>query len=100
MIKDYEDILKRCKKQGIDTSNCDIYIYPNNLNGQYCFAGTLSHDGIWICIPERDEAASAFSGEDVYVPICYEVAGSYNTYLKGDTLSYLVDFYLLYKRKE
>lgn len=99
MMKDYEDILKRCKEQGIDINDCDIYIYPNNLNGQYCLAGTLSRDGIWMCIPEKDEAASTFSGEDVYIPTCYEVAGSYNTYLKGDTLSYLVDFYLLYKRK-
>lgn len=98
-IKNYEEILKRCKEQGIETEGFSIYLTPHNLNGKYCLEGTLSHDGLWICIPEIDEEQSTFFDHDVYVPTCYEIKDRFKTYLKGDSLSYLVEGYILYDRK-
>lgn len=99
MVKDCLEIQERCKEQGIDTEGCLIYLRPNNLNGNYCLKGTLSHDEFWMCIPEFDEAASAFVGEEVYIPTCYEVKNSFKTYLKSDSMYHLVEGFILYDRK-
>lgn len=97
-MRDYEEILKRCKEQGIDTEGCLIYLRPHNLNGNYCLEGTLSQDGLWMCILEKDEEQSSFFEDDVYVPTCYEVKESFKTYLKGADLYHLVEGFILHER--
>lgn len=97
-MTNYEEVLRRCKEQGIDTSDCDIYIEPGYLNGVPCLNRTISHDEQWLCIPTRQYDPHLL--EDVYVPICYEVKGSFTTYLRGADMCHLRKIYLLYKRKE
>lgn len=96
-MRDYEEVLRRCEEQGIDTSDCDIYIEPGYLNGHYCLNHTISHDGNWMCIPEKQ--FSDFLNEEVYVPICHEVKGSFTTYLGNGEMCHLRNIYLLYKRR-
>ena len=93
----YEEIVKRCKEQNIDIGDCDIYIYPDNLNGSNCLKGTLSKDEKWICIPEKMYQPDF--DEYVYMPICHEIKDKCTTYLKGDSSWYLVTIYFLYKEK-
>lgn len=95
-MNDYKEILKRCKKQGIDTEGCHIYLEPHNFDGEYCPKGTLSHDGFWMCIPTKEYSPDF--DEDIYIPVCYEIKDSFTTYL-GNDIHYLVKFYLLYERK-
>lgn len=95
--RDYEEILKRAEEQNIDLTNCHIYLKPNNLNGNYCGNATLSQDGSFICIPVKEYCPE--TDTDVYVPTCYEIRESFSTYLKGDSLYYLVEGMILYGRK-
>ena len=92
---DYKEVVKRCKEQKIDIKDCDIYIYPNNLNGNLCLKGTLSKDERWICIPEK---VFSYDFDDyTYIPVCHEIKDRCTTYLKGDSSWYLVTVYILYK---
>lgn len=93
-MKDYLDIVKRCKEQNIDIDGCHIYIYPNNFDGEFCHKGTLSQDGEWLCIPLKkfDESFEM----DYFEPVCYQVRTSFKTYLKGDSIWYLVECFVLY----
>lgn len=96
-MNNYLEILKRCKKQGIDTKNCHVYLKPNHLDGELCLEGTISQDGLWMCIPTKKYN---YDFDDyIYVPECYEIKEKFTTYLKGDSVWYLVEGYLLYKRK-
>jgi len=95
MYREYEEILKRCKEQGVDTTNCHVYISDKSLDGQPCLKGTLSQDKCWLCIPVREY--DEFMEEEYYVPRCFEVKDSFTTYLQGDSVWYLVNVYLLYK---
>lgn len=91
----YQEILKRCKEQNIDTTGCHVYLVePSLLDGNKCLRGTLSQDKMWICIPTQEYCPDF--DDDVYVPKCYEIKESFSTYLKGDSIWYLVEGYLLY----
>ena len=94
MDRDYKEILRWCKDQKIDITDCHIYI-NNTLDGVPCLKGTLSKDGHWMCIPiaEYDE----FVDEIYYIPRCFEIKGSLNTYLKNDDMWHFVVAFLLYK---
>lgn len=94
MKEAYEDVLERCKEQGIDTTDCHLYIYPDNLDGNSCLKGTI-HGDEWVCIPvkEYDESFD----EPYFNPVCFKIKSSFQTYLKGDSMWHLVNCYLLYK---
>lgn len=93
-MRDYQDILDRCKEQDIDISNCHVYIFPNNFDGEYCHEGTLSQDGKWICIPRKNY--DEYSEEEFYQPVCYEVKDHFSTYLHNDTIWRNVEVFILY----
>lgn len=94
-MEGYNEIIKRCELQNIDISDCDIYIFPNSLNGESCLRGTVSKDNKWICIPEREYVPEV--DNYTYVPVCHEIKSKFTTYLKGDSINYLTTIYLLYK---
>ena len=96
-MEDYNEVIARCKKQGIETDDCDIYIYPHNFNGQYCLKGTLSQDKKWVCLPEKEYQPDF--DEYIYKPVYHEVKDIVSTYLKSGDMWYLVKVYLLYKTK-
>lgn len=96
-MREYVQFIKRCKEQGIDTSDCHIYINDKSLDGEYCLKGTLSQDEHWLCIPMKgyDESMET----EYYVPRCFEIKDTYTTYLKNDDVWYLSKVYLLYKER-
>ena len=93
-MREYNEIMKRCKEQGIDTTGCHLYFTHGNLDGQSCLKGTLSQDGCWICIPTKEYCPDF--DEDIYMPKCYEIKEKFTTYLKNDHVWYLVECFLLY----
>lgn len=94
-MNEYKEILTRYKEQNIDITGCHIYLVePSSLDGVKCLKGTLSQDKEWICIPTLEYCPDF--DEDTYVPKCYEIKESFKTYLKNDTMWYLVQGYVLY----
>lgn len=96
-MREYEEILSRCEKQGIDTTNCHIYVDTNHLDGEMCGSPTLSQDKFWLCIPTKEYSPDF--DEDIFVPICYEIKDTFTTYIQNDDMWYLRKIYLLYKRR-
>lgn len=97
-MRQYEDILKRCKEQGIDTTDCHVYIVePSTLDGNVCSKGTLSQDKRWICLAEKEYVP--IIDDYTNVPVCYEIKDKFSTYVSNGCMYYLVEFYLLYRRR-
>lgn len=85
MEKRYLDVKRRLLEQK-QYENLDGYMIlianDNTLDGCKIESFTVSKDEKWVCIPRLDDC------DKVYVPICYEVDGCFQTYLKyGSMLS-------------
>ena len=102
----YQDVLERCKKQGIDVSDKSILIVGMgiSLDGETLFGiPAFSKDGLWVCIPVRDivaeEEAYNYGHQDpigprYYVPKCYEIYSEYEAFL-GTGIAVRCKIYLL-----
>ena len=95
MVNEYEQILQKAKKQGLDFDgkNIVVPIAENKLmfNGETLFGRNF---GSFMYVLRDVEEPLAEKGS-VWEPFIYRIVDHYETWITGGSIAYRTDFYVV-----